>query len=352
MMVQRGKTAIPFAKSILLIILMVMGLLYLNSCVKQKQRALGREDKILVFAEPETYQAVEDALNKHIGRTIKTPQTEQYYYFQRYDADVFDKLRNRKNIMFISHLEVYSPITRLVKGMLADSLRRKLLADPDLYFAAYNVYADGQALLILLGKNPQDLRRRIENQGARIFRFFDTAQRRRQTRFLYRLGEQKDLEERFKQEHGFYFRVIHDFIVIKDDPQKHFLWLGRDYPFRWFTIYWEPLNAPASPDSLSQVMLKWTLGTLLPDVREHPGTTRRRDDWVGSYSAIRFDGLWEHKEEAKGGPFFSLIFYEPEHQRMVCITGLVFAPDRLKLPYLRQLEVMAMTYRGSPPEEN
>jgi hypothetical protein len=46
-----------------------------------------------------------------------------------------------------------------------------------------------------------------------------------------------------------------------------------------------------------------------------------------------------------GGPFVNYTFYDQTTDRVYMLDGSVFAPDNDKLDLLRQMEVMARTFR-------
>jgi hypothetical protein len=55
-------------------------------------------------------------------------------------------------------------------------------------------------------------------------------------------------------------------------------------------------------------------------------------------------GLWYHKKEAKGGPFITYSFYDPETDRTFVIDMILFQPVINSSTLLRQVEIMASTF--------
>ena len=65
------------------------------------------------------------------------------------------------------------------------------------------------------------------------------------------------------------------------------------------------------------------------------------------HPAIQLTGVWQNDRETRpaGGPFRSYGFYDLNTQRLYLVDMAVFAPGKKKLPYLRQLDVMAQTFK-------
>ena len=56
-------------------------------------------------------------------------------------------------------------------------------------------------------------------------------------------------------------------------------------------------------------------------------------------------GLWRVEGGAMGGPFVNYTFYDQDQRRIYMIDGMVFAPQYDKREFVRQLEVIAHTFR-------
>lgn len=57
-------------------------------------------------------------------------------------------------------------------------------------------------------------------------------------------------------------------------------------------------------------------------------------------SAKEIRGLWRMDGFIMGGPFYSLVFFNPENGRQYMIEGFVYAPQFDKLKFLREIEAM------------
>ena len=61
-------------------------------------------------------------------------------------------------------------------------------------------------------------------------------------------------------------------------------------------------------------------------------------------------GLWRTENHFMGGPFVSLTTTNPEGDRILSISGFVFAPKFDKREYIREVEAILLSLRFIPPE--
>ncbi len=321
-------------------------------CATKQKPATGADDEIVVIADAENWRVVQSYLEEAFGKTVYTPQNEVLYTFKWVVPGDFKIYYRRKNVILVGRLEVSSSLTPILKSMLPDTLLQRIFKSPGAYYSRRNAYADGQLLMVFLGQTDQDLQARIRlNQEALLARMEQVTQDR-MTRFIYRIGEQTEMTKQFYNKYGWSMRIMHDYLVLKDDPKNDLVWLGRDYPFRWVAVHWE-----TPPDSfdlavLGKRMLEKVWGGLIPDVRLSMKYFDMRETWLNNFNALEYRGLWVHKTEVKGGPFIAYALYAPRQDKVFLLTGLVWAPDRAKLPYIRQIEMILKTFNLDLPKPN
>lgn len=315
----------------------------------QRQPAAGSDYEIIVVADDSNWEVSKPYLEETFAKVIYTPQEETLYQFKWVRPEEFDDYRLHKNLIILSQLEVSSLLTPVLKSMLPDTTLSRIRNSSQQFYSRRNAYAAGQTLMIILGKSEGDLQARIRLNNQELFDIMDQQTEKRLTSFIYRIGEQTGLAEDYYAQYGWYMRMMHDYVEIQNAPDSQFVWLGRDYPFRWIVVHW--MAAPESFDLgvSGRQMLGNVYGGLIPDVRLGTHYFSEKESWLNSHSAIEFRGLWEHKTDIKGGPFIAYAFYAPEQDKIFLLTGIVWAPDREKLPYIRQIEMMLKSFGFSKP---
>ncbi|OIO62778.1 MAG: hypothetical protein AUJ47_07270 [Candidatus Marinimicrobia bacterium CG1_02_48_14] len=324
---------------------------WLVGCASPQKPAAGEDDVIIVIAEENNWNITQNYLNETFGKPIYTPQEEYLYTLKWVDPSQFETFRMYKNVILISQFEVSSSLTGLLKSMVSDSALTRIRNTPGAYYSRRNAYADGQELMIVVGKSDGDVQSRIRLNETEMLAKMESQTAKRLTSFIYRIGEQTKLAEGYFQQYGWYMRLMHDYLELKNDPSQQFVWLGRDYPYRWIVI--NSIPAPDSFDlpSVGKQMLEDVYGKLIPEVALSMTYFTMQESWINNHAALEFRGLWEHKTEIQGGPFIAYSFYAPEQDKIFLLTGIVWAPDRQKLPYIRQIEMMLRTFSFTEPAE-
>ncbi len=334
---------------------MIIGFMYslglillLASCEKPQDPAIGYDHVITVLCDDENWEACEPVLTETLGKVFKTPRTETLYTLHRISADDLSLNIKNKNLMILTRLEVYSEVTPQVRSMLPDSLITRIRENPKGYYYRENAYADGQALIVVAGKSFADLRHRLKVNQAEIFDFYERKMFERSTAFVYRSGEQLELAQTYYDEHGYYLRMMHDYVEIENSAKKRLVWLGRDFPYRWLSVSWETPNDTSELEIQLESLLRDTYSKRIGSVVLNDDYLQSESIWFKQYSAIKYYGLWESKEELKGGPFIAYGFYEPVSDRLYLISGIIHAPNKDKIPYIRQMETIIRTFDVKP----
>ena len=330
-------------------LLAVPFLILLVACERPKEKAIGYDQVITVVCDDRNWEACEPVLAEKLGKVYQTPPTEYLYTFQRISpADLNANILN-KNLIILTRLEENSDVTPQVRSMLPDSTIKNIRRNPRGMYYQGDAYAEGQALVVVIGSSLGDLRNRLEMNEDRIFNFIEHKMFERNTAFIYRSGEKFEMAQKYYDQYGFYIRMMHDYVEIENRPKNKLLWLGRDFPYRWLTVTWA---TPTDSTLEYQVndLLNQTFGRKLRDITLNREYLESESIWFKEYSTIKYYGLWESKKEVKGGPFIAYGFYEPVKDRIYLLTGIVHAPDKAKLPYIRQMETIIRTFDTKPFE--
>ena len=232
-------------------------------------------------------------------------------------------------------------MTGHVRSMLPDSTITRIRENPRGYYHQENAYGQGQALIVVIGKTMADLRSRLKVNQKQIFNFVERKMFERNTAFVYRSGEQFKMAED-------YLRMMHDYVEIENIPEKKMVWLGRDFPYRWLSVSWATPNDSTELEVQLDALLRDTYENKMGSIKLNDEYLTRESFWFKQYSSYKYYGLWESKEEIKGGPFIAYGFYEPVNDRLYLLSGVIHAPDKDKIPYLRQMETIFRTFDTVP----
>ena len=115
-------------------------------------------------------------------------------------------------------------------------------------------------------------------------------------------------------------------------------------PFRWLAIKWEDglvFSDSASARKFSKsIPLKYFRNIQYIDYKfqVQPST-------FNSYGSWKITGLWESLNDAQGGPFISHLFYDADQDRSYFIHSMIFHPGKDKYLLLRQVDMIARTFK-------
>ena len=334
--------------------------------------AIGEEGQMTVVIDSALWNGnVGEALRIHIGGGIETlPSVEPEFDLTAIGLTsnaIFDMVKERKNVLFvglISSDSVSSSASLAHQYLNAifsdDSVRQMINEGSPALVARPNQWRRSQLVYYLVGASSDDLIASLEDYSDELRYHYNTISRQRLHREMFDLGRQHDLEETIMNRHGFAVHGQHDYFIALDTTQ--FVWLRRTLTETWRSVfvYYEDQADPsklnpewmvATRDSLTQMYIGGTTGGWIEIDRRRP-MTAQEINFKERY-AIEFRGLWHMvgRENGRkfpfgmGGPFLTYAFYDESSQRLYLIDGMVFAPNFSKREFLRQMEVIAHTFR-------
>lgn len=334
--------------TLLFVGIFVCALLFSPGC-QHKPATIGSFDKIIVLADSLLWRQVEDDVRAALEVETMTPQPEAIFKISQRSPEDLGDLTRYTNLLLIGTLQSQGHTKELLDKLLNDESKKRVEMDSSFFFQKKNAWARDQMLAVLVAKDVPTLKKQIQTHKDLIFRVFDDNTQNIVSASLYYSFEQKDIEKKFLQEHGWTVRVQHDYIVAIDSSEARFVWLRRMGPQRWFSVYWEPVADPsilskewmlAKRDSLAKQFYEGDF------VYQDDGlkVTEKDIDFNGRF-AIQLDGIWQNKKLVVGGPFRSIGFYNKSDGRIYLIDCAVLAPGRKKWPFMRQLIAMANTFK-------
>ena len=335
--------------------------------------ATGIEGQITVVIDSTLWNGtVGEALRIHVGGTIETlPSTEPEFDLEAIgltSRSAFEMAKDRKNVLFIGLItNQNTPETEYLSTIFSnDSLRQIILAGSPALVARPNRWRRNQLVYYLAAASSDDLIRSIEQHSDQLRYHFNEVSRARLHRDMFDIGRQRDIEQRLMDRHEFAVHGQHDFFVAIDTTQ--FVWLRRSLTDTWRSVfvYYEEDGDPSklntewivrARDALTQRYIGGTSGGWIEIDRRRP-MTAEEINFKDRY-AIEFRGLWHMVGEENGskfpfgmgGPFVTYAFYDESSRRLYLIDGMVFAPNFSKREFMRQMEVIAYTFRTIEEEQ-
>ena len=313
---------------------------------EEKREALGADNEIRIICSELDKEVLGKALAIIFSDTIYTPQPEPYYYFKFSDPEHYDNLKEQAYVVIGAvNRDPGNPGLKLVKKLLPeDKFTSSSLDDPILF--TKDVYAHKQLFMVMNSRSSDQLIAAAKEKKHWIQKQFHNQFIHRQEQFLFGDDRNTDLEKTIKKEYGWNIKIPWGWEMIRSLPDSNFVWIGREMPFQWISIHWERGIYVDDELAAGEYLWGWP--------EKHYGSVKFNDyhfqlknTKFKGYNAWRGDGVWEtiNEMEAKGGPFRSYLFYDQNNHRTYHINMLIYNPGNDKSLYMRQLDLIAKTFK-------
>jgi len=315
-----------------------------------KSEAVGSNHEVVVVVSPELWIQVEDVVESIFGKIMYTPQEEKIFTLRVVEPEDFDFYRKFRNVMVLGPLNEETGGGELVTSLISVEAKAQVLAGEAYMFLKEDIWSRGQTIMIVAGPDEDGLRSLLLDHGDEIFAVQESALNKKVEVWLYEKGDQKKLSRKLSRSYGWTLRVPEEYSLDQELSAERFLFFRRTVPERWLFVYWEDA---VGPEALTE---QWCRET-----RSRIGSTFYRGDEIveemirtewetfGEWEALSMKGLWQNSTPeagyAAGGPFRNYSFYDEKTRRLYMIDIAVFAPGVGKESYLRQLDIIARTFR-------
>ena len=359
-------------RSILLFGLLVVFVGLLSACDGDyRPRAIGKEGEVTVVMDSSLWTGpVGDSFRTTVTPWLETlPQPERTFEIRHLELSserAYESIQDLKNVVIAAPLSDSTNESNFLRRRLSDKARQAIENGQSAIVDKPNLWRRSQRVFFVTAATPEALATVIEEQGQEMRRSFEEITLRRMKREMYDDARQYALEDSLMKRHGFAVNMQHDFQIAVDTTTESegFVWLRRilAQTRREFFVYYKENASP------SQLTPEWIYATHDSLTREHfRGNVRgfvridyRRTLETTQTSVLdrygyKTRGLWhfvmpagedgEFMGLAGGGPFLAYAFYDRPSDRLYLLHGSVFAPDFDKLRFIRQMEVMANTFR-------
>lgn len=332
-----------------------------------RQRAVGPTEVIHVVMDSTQWKGeLGTAIKQNVAPFLSTlPAPERAFTLRQVQLDserTFDNVRRQKNVLFVAPLSDSSNVANFLRQRLSDEARQAVMNGQSAVVPKPDLWRRDQRVYFVTAATPSDLIAALQRNGNQIRETFHEAVLGHMNREMFDRGRQPALEDSLMEKHGFAVNMQHDYYIATDT--SNFVWLRRVVSARsWrslFVYYIEdgdpsmlsPEWVYATRDSLSKRFIQGSVAGFMKIDYRRPLTTEETN-FLDRFAYESY-GLWHMVGESEddellqyggGGPFVNYTFYDQASDRIYMIDGSVFAPGYDKLEFLRQMEVIAHTFR-------
>lgn len=356
----------------LIIVALWASLLLVSGCEGDyRPRAVGPEGEITIVMDSSNWTgAPGEALRENVTPWVQTlPVSERYFqirHIELTDERTYERIKDLKNVVIAAPLSDSTNETSFLRRRLSGEAEQAIMNGQTAVVSKPDLWRRSQRIYYVAAANPEALVETFRSRGSEIRSTFTEATLQRMQRRMYEDGRQTTLEDTLMRRHNFAVNVQSDFQIALDTTtaSEGFVWLRRilAQTRREFFVYYIEDVSPdqitpewiyATRDSLTRRHLRGNVqGFVKVDYRRALNTEQRslldrygfetRGLW---YMVAPVDGGNELQPIGGGGPFVNYTFYDQATDRVYMLDGSIFAPEFDKLDFLRQMEVMARTFR-------
>jgi len=356
-----------------LLLTLCIAFVFLSGCGEvqsYKPQAVGPEGKMTVLIDSAQWNgSVGEHLREALGGPIYTlPAPEPMFDITRgaiTSQRAFDLIKRQKNVVIVAPLSDTTTIAQFISNRLDEGAREMVNSGVSAFIPRDDLWSRDQLVAYVTAATPEELAGAIQERSQDLQYEFNKKTRERLHKDMFEKGRQFELEQVLMDKYNFAVNVQHDYLIAEDTT--NFVLMRRiisSESWRSLFVYFEENANPndltaewvyTRRDSLSKLYMQGNVIGYAQIDRRRPLTTENID-FLGKYG-FESRGLWHMVAESEdgfeplgmGGPFLSYAFYDEESGRNYLIDGMIFAPNYPKREFLRQLEVIAYTFRSADP---
>jgi hypothetical protein len=319
------------------------------------QKARGEAGEVILVIPPSLWDGqLGDLLREIFTSNVKVlPQDENLYDLKPVDPSKFNKVfKASQNLMFVATLDNQKPEGKYMRKYFTENSLNQIEQNPDLFsFNQEDVYAKGQEVLYLFGRNEQELINNIKANKSGIKEFFNDKEAERLVSNFKKTAQKgimNFIEDSLNLELivpvGFDIaQKSGDFVWLRelDSKEEYNIWMVK-LPYNDESVF-DPANIKSFRNSLGE---KYITDKDIPDLYL---TSQDEVDFVidtinfNNNYALRIKGLWKYSDNSRGGSFVGYLFANENTGDLYYLEGYLDAPGESKREPMRKLRAILGT---------
>lgn len=257
----------------------------------------------------------------------------------------FRSFTNRRHLLLLGiwgEGGVERLIRRRIEGLERDELPQLVLVE--------DIWAKGQVVGVLVGRNEKELLTHIEERGPEILQRFESASVERFAVNLRYRASESGIGEALADRYGWSLSPPKGYDLFGTDTEEGFAFFRRTGPDRTISVFWQEGEAAHASEEFA-IAKRAELGRRYfegDEIEWRRGLAVDAVEFAGR-PAVRLSGWWANRTLVGGGPFRTYCFYEPRDGRVYLVDVSLFAPGLDKVPLMRNLDAVARTFGPADP---
>ena len=311
-----------------------------------KKDSLGTDDEIRVICSKIDEPVIKDYLASVFDDSIYTPAPEPLFKLIFSRPERYEDLKEYAQVIIAAvNRDSTNPGYRLLKKLLPEGQLNNS-EDDNPVLLTRDLHAKDQVYAVINASNKEHLFNYLDKNKGLLRKHYDEQFKLRGSRFLFN-DNQTQIEEKINEDYGWFLKIPWGWEVLRNDDKMNFFWMGSEYPYRWMSIKWDSGNNINDELSLGKQIWNFPINHY-KSIRFNENRFKLDRIYFNDYKGWQCSGIWESMDslDAKGGPFYSYIFYDHHSDRTFHINTLVHNPGKSKAVYIRHMELIAKSFRS------
>lgn len=311
-----------------------------------KKDSLGTDDEIRVICSKIDEPVIKDYLASVFDDSIYTPAPEPLFNLIFSRPERYEDLKEYAQVIIAAvNRDSTNPGYRLLKKLLPEGQLNNS-EDDNPVLLTRDLHAKDQVYAVINASNKEHLFNYLDKNKGLLRKHYDEQFKLRGSRFLFN-DNQTQIEEKINEDYGWFLKIPWGWEVLRNEDKMNFFWMGSEYPYRWMSIKWDSGNNINDELSLGKQIWNFPINHY-KSIRFNENRFKLDRIYFNDYKGWQCSGIWESMDslDAKGGPFYSYIFYDHHSDRTFHINTLVHNPGKSKAVYIRQMELIAKSFRS------
>ena len=319
------------------------------------QKARGEAGEVILVIPPNIWEGeLGDLVREVFTANVQVlPQDEKLYDLKPVDPSKFNSVfKASQNLMFVATLDNKKPEGKFMKKYFTENSLNQIEKNPQLFsFNQQDVYARGQEVLYLFGRNEKELMENIKENKKGLKEFFNNKEAERLVS-SFRSSAKKGIMNYIQDSLNLELIVPYGFDIAKnegnfiwlrelDTKEEYNIWIVK-MPYNDESVF-NPENVKSFRNSLGE---KYITDKDLPDLYL---SSQDEIDFVidtvnlNNQYALRIKGLWKYSDNSRGGAFLGYLFANEDTGELYYMEGYLDAPGEMKREPMRRLKAILGT---------
>lgn len=325
-----------------------------------RQSAQGDRSEVLVVMDSTRWDSeTADAIRETFGEYIMTlPRPEERFDLRFTDINTqreLDRAQRHRSVIFAAPLDEDSNVGGFIRSSLSDDILERVERGDNFAFPLDDRWYRDQWTLFLTSNNDEELAQNIREDGSDLVSTLHEKTIQRWKNYVYRSGEQVDKADSLWENHGFRFRVQHDYRIGVDTTNfvtmRRHLHDNDRWLWAWYKEDVEDTDIVDSDwiheirDSLNREFVQGSReGSYVTTEFRRPVETESIN--LNGYPAYETRGTWQMTNDLMGGPFLNYTIFDEVNDRVYMLEFAQFAPRYNKRRFVYQFEAIARTFES------